>query len=369
MKVLALANLFGSEEAQKKNLYSGVSYYRQLRPFQELGWEVDFWQPPVASEKQLLTTMDLKIQKYDLVLTKQLDNAMAIQIILAVCDAQNKPLIIDFDDHLLTDDGKIAFRKQSYPGESEARSLVEVYIQNCTAVTVSVPGLVDVYKKYNKNVFVVPNLCYEKDWKEPKTIHADKRPTIGWFGTSSHQIDHEVIEGAMKRVIEKYPDVVFSSVGHYNPEQIKFLPRHNWALAEPITYWDDGKVSWPKYLAEQGYDIGLAPLIDSQTNQNRSLCKWFEYTMTDTPVIASNIGPYRDLHHQEDALLCVTEDDWVENINTLLEHPELRDKYVESAKRRIKNEFSPKARIHEWRNTFTRFGKGGFRFNSGSAKT
>jgi O-antigen biosynthesis protein len=363
MRILSLSNLFGSERAQQLNLPNGVSYYRLIRPFRELGWEVDFWQPkPADTVDQMAEGFSEKIKDFDIILTKQIDNPHAAQAILASCDYQNKPLIFDADDNLIPKDNKITERKQAYPDANEPRAIFEVYLQNVTAIAVSVPRLVDVYSPYNGDVTVLQNLCFPKDWKYPKKVNTDGRPTVGWAGTSSHMIDHQIIENVLPRVAQKHPDVVFSFVGHINPQDLSWLkvPRHNWAAYEPLTWWDDGVLTWPQYLANQGYDIGLAPLIDSELNQCRSLAKWFEYTMTDTPVVASNIGPYKNLYHQTDALLCVTDNDWVEAINTLIEQPKLRETYVRNAKSRIAKEYTnPK----EWRTAFERFASAGFKGN------
>jgi glycosyltransferase involved in cell wall biosynthesis len=95
---------------------------------------------------------------------------------------------------------------------------------------------------------------------------------------------------------------------------------------------------YPAYLAEQPWNIGIAPLIDSPFNECKSSIKFFEYSSYKIPVVASRVYPYyKDvfgvpvIEHEETGLLCDTTEDWVNNLSRLIESEELRKKLGENA--------------------------------------
>lgn len=362
-KILSIHNQFPSEVARKYGLYGGVGYYRQVMPAKYLQ-EYTF----VHAGKDILDTppenMNRKIadlvHNSNLVYTKHLDNPRAIYMLLGACDFYNVPLIVDFDDHVLTTDG-LSPDKYSYEESSEHKHYLTILLEECTAITVSTKPLLDVYSKYNPNVYLCPNACDPQDWHWALRHH--QRPTVGWAGSASHAKDHVVLEDVYKGVITENPDVVFSFVGHMLPEHIKGMRRRNWEIKPGITWWEgnpESTMTYPRLLAESGYDVGLAPLIESQFNQARSLAKWFEYSLAGIPMVASQWGPYLDLEDTVDAYLVKTSQGWVEAINYLLKNKDERDRIITNSRQRIHREFTIERTLPAWREVFSRYIGRGF---------
>lgn len=357
-KALAITNQFPSPENRKYGLNTGVSYYRQIMPGKHLeGWEFHHLGHKLldlSSENAEKAMFDLFFG-HDLVFSKHMDNPVGIYLILGTCAKLDIPLILDFDDNVFCTDG-LSGPKMSYPESNEARAYAEMFIREATAITVSTPALLEVYRKYNKNVFVCPNAVDLADWTVTRKQH--DRLTVGWPASASHTVDHTEFEPAMAELVKKYPDIVFSMMGHYMPDHLAFLPRKNWELKPGITWWDGNPKdnrTYPGILADLGADIGVAPLIKSQFNEARSLAKWFEYTMTGTPLVASEYGPYVNLRDNEDALLVQTVDGWVNAISNLIEKPNERQRLVTNSLNRIKSEFTIQHTAPAWREVFNKF--------------
>lgn len=350
--VLALNNQFPTEENRKYGLVSGVSYYRQVMPgrhlkgfdFHHLGHELTKLQPDTAHK-----TVANLVKERDIVFSKHIDNPDGVYMLLGACDFYDKPLIIDFDDDVFATDGK-EHNKYVYPEGSPHRHYAETLIKEATAITVSTESLREVYSAYNPNVFVCPNSVDLSDWTNIKR-KKHERLTIGWPASTGHIVDHGIIEPVMKEIVATFRDVVFAVLGHYTPEMLGYLPRRNWEIKPALPYWSGhpkDKRTYPSILADLGADIGIAPLTDSRYNASRSLAKWFEYTMTGTPMVASEYGPYLTLQDNEEALLVQTVDGWVAALTHLIENPNERERLVANALARIKSQHTIERNIGSW---------------------
>lgn len=325
--------------------FGGVRYYRQLMPSRHLPFNFTHDTSLLEAKEEDVEELVVSLVKnHDLIFIKHFDNPSLIVALLGACSYYNKPLVVDFDDNIFTSDG-LAPDKYTYSEESEKLHYIETLLKECTAITVSVPSLIPIYDKYAP-VSLLPNMVDIEDWKLQKRNH--ERITVGWSGSVSHLKDHAVLLDVYDEVIRKTPDVVFSFMGQTTPEQIKGVPRKNWEIKPATDSWE----RYPRLLAEAGYDIGLAPLIQSKFNESRSLAKWFEYTMVGIPLIASEVGPYKQLRDGKDAFLVQTKQGWVEAIDYLIKNKNDRDKLVATAKQRIADEFTTDKLIPTWNEVF-----------------
>lgn len=359
-KILSINAQFASPQAREQGLYGGVGYYRQrmaaryLKQFTFVYSGNEF----LVDKDKLKDLVAERVRGMSLVHTQRVDNPHLIVALLGACDFYNIPLIVDSDDHVFSTDG-LAPENHTYEN-TEHKHYLEVLLKEATALTVSTQPLVDLYKPYNKNIYHLPNAVDPKDWKFQSRHH--ERVTVGWAGSASHAKDHTVLEDVYPGVVEKNPDVVFSFVGHMLPEHIKNLKRRNWEIKPGISWWEGNKyndMTYPRLLAEQGYDVGLAPLIESQFNSSRSLAKWFEYTMVGIPTVCSEWGPYLNLRDGEDAYLVQTKDGWVEAINHLIQNKNDRTRLITTARERILSEYT--VRPDSWGEIFNSYIGHGFK--------
>ena len=197
-------------------------------------------------------------------------------------------------------------------------------------------------KKYNKNVFILPNAINpdEPQFKE-KTQPSDKL-RFGWLGGSSHLNDLKLLEGNFdkisslkdkyelylcgfdtrgtiteinkttgeqkKRSIKpeetvwaKYEEIFTTNYKYINQDYknslLKF--KEDEIFESPSYYhrvWTKPVTSYAKNYSK--FDVSLAPLKDHIFNKNKSQLKVIEAGFYKKAIIASDVGPYTiDLIH------------------------------------------------------------------------
>ena len=101
-------------------------------------------------------------------------------------------------------------------------------------------------------------------------------------------------------------------------------------------------------------DIAIAPIKDTQFNRCKSNIKWLEHSMLKTPMVLSDVTPYKMVKHGETGFLAKTTEDWVTYLSLLIENPAERKRIGENAYRSVNQEwliekFLPRyERMFEW---------------------
>lgn len=194
------------------------------------------------------------------------------------------------------------------------RYWMESAIRQAHLVTTTVPHLADAMRQFNPNVTVIPNAI------DPALLTTERkraeRLTIGWAGGSSHHDDFRSVIGSLRAVSDHRGDVDFHSIGvDYGKDFGLFHNR--------FTPW---RASMLDYYSGLDFDIGIAPLLDTPFTRSKSPIKAIEYNALGIPVIASNVGPYRDyVVDGVNGFLCDTEAEWTDRLNLLIEDTALRE--------------------------------------------
>jgi glycosyltransferase involved in cell wall biosynthesis len=210
-------------------------------------------------------------------------------------------------------------------------------------VTTTTSLFADEIRKYNKNVFVLPNAINpdEPQFKE-KTIESDKL-RVGWLGGSSHLSDIQLLDSSFAKLSQNYKDLQFvlcgfdtrgtiteinGQTGEHKKRPIK--PEETvWARYEEIftqnykyvspefekvlkkytqdentefgnesyrRVWTLPVTSYAKNYAK--FDVSLAPIKNHMFNRMKSQLKVIEAGFYKKALIATNLGPYTlDLKH------------------------------------------------------------------------
>ena len=205
------------------------------------------------------------------------------------------PVIYEIDD-LLTDIPvwNIAheYYKKNFKYIEEMLSIVD-------GISVSTEPLKEIYKKYNKNVVVVPNRLPKFIWDKPNEIKETNKVRIYWGGSGNHFALKSMIDKGVKGgdfgntlldfIIKTRNVYQWVFCGALPPELEKYkndIEFHNWTST----------LSYPNFLKSLNIDIGIAPLEDNLFNKCKSNIKVLEYCGAGFPGIYSNVYPYKDCH-------------------------------------------------------------------------
>lgn len=192
---------------------------------------------------------------------------------------------------------------------------LEFCVRTARLVTVTNDHLAERMSRFNPNVAVVPNMI---DGALPKMQRARRdKVTIGWAGGDSHTRDLAKIIVPLHRVLRS-TDAVVHTIGQDFSKTLRFpADRHR------HSGWEQKLI---KYYSTIDFDIGLAPLEDTTFTRSKSYIKALEYGALGIPVIASDVGPYRE--YVEDGgtgFLVRSESEWIDRIRLLVDDPELRE--------------------------------------------
>lgn len=356
LKILKIMSDWSSSPERKElNSYGGLGYYRTVKIAEQLEpeYDVTVWNREWEDKFKELGTAEAFYKyiftNYDIVWLHQTDNDLTFAWLRSMATHFKKKLVIDCDDFFLeVDKGNPAAKKlgRHKLDRGNKRAMMAANMSFCDALTVSTVPLkkklhqhiLDVHN-VDMPIFVIPNCNDVKDWNYKKV--EDKGVVIGYSGGLSHNDDLDMVLPAIRVIMEKYKDVRFQMMGQMDLAKAKKVfgkwPQH---IRDRIMLLNATRTQpeYPAYLAEQPWNIGIAPLIDSQFNECKSSIKFFEYSMYKIPVVASRRYPYSKdiagipvIEHEETGLLCDNAQDWIDNLSRLIESEELRKKLGENA--------------------------------------
>ena len=250
-----------------------------------------------------------------------------------------KPILLEIDDNILS----IPTYNEAhdcFDPRADMRKRVLHQIRNADGVIVSTRFLGDLYSEYNKNIYLAPNSIDFHAWGNLKT-KSKKGIRIGWAGGNGHGGDFDTIEGAILKILAKYPKVTLVLANgpskHGVPEwlkghkQVEYHPASEWV---PI-------LKYPKFLANLDLDIGIAPIIDSAFNRGKSNLKWLENSALGIPTVATNAGPYAEcIRPGKDGLLADNDAEFFAALDLLIANRKLRKSMGLVAKERIRQDFN-----------------------------
>lgn len=224
-------------------------------------------------------------------------------------------MICDLDDHWRLNKDHILFNHYENSNLSE---IIEAYIKESDLITVTHERLLTEVWPLNKNVHILPNaIPYFGQFTYPKTESELIR--LFWAGSVTHVKDIELLRNPVKRF--NFP--VKMVLGGYadNKEYIRMASAYtnssklnNLLLkALPVEQY---------YAMYSECDISLIPLMDNTFNRHKSNLKILESANIKSPVIVSNVHPYKDMPVN----YVNRQSDWYTHVKRLVSNPnEIKD--------------------------------------------
>ncbi len=170
--------------------------------------------------------------------------------------------------------------------------------------------------------------------KKSRTINSNDL-IIGYMGSKGHINDLKIIAPAIAQILTEYPQIKFETFGTISvPDKLQKFSHRITSHQVKVNY-----SQFLQKLYELNWDIGLAPLENTDFNQCKAPTKFIEYTACDIPTVASNMNVYNQFKDREEVILAESSQ-WYEKIKLSIENSDLRTKLLQSAKVRCEKEFN-----------------------------
>lgn len=302
------------EEITSAGLTVDKIYYHKLKPdhakfyntfiFYRCPWMngfEKFFEEAKKRNKALVYTVD------DLVIdTKYTDEIPTVQ-------ALNK------EDRDLYDDGVKRYKK---------------IMEHCDYAIATTNQIAEEFSKYPnfKEIFIDRNAASQDMlyFSNKAISEVEKDPTkiiVGYFsGTSTHNEDFKMIAPALTKIMDEDERVRVKLAGRIDAPK-EFTGYEDRLIFTPYVDWRDLPFELRKC------DIILSPLIDSLFNRAKSEIKWMEAALVKVPVVASDMGSFRDsIKNGETGILSANNtEEWYKSIKQLIDDDNLRLNIADSA--------------------------------------
>lgn len=274
----------------KINLYpadiSGCGYYRLILPAMFL-----------KEHHTINISMEMKKQdilnpEFDIAVLQRPYHQDIFANMICLLEKDIK-VIIDIDDWLLNVDEKNPCK--TFYSLGTIRQNIKFFFSHCSAIITTNNYLAKLLSSFNENIFVFENYLNCKLWN----FHLHKRLhfknnydkiIIGYHGSDTHENDLNIIKDDINKIMEEFPNVLFKSVG-FDIRNIKgFLNKK--FNKRVIFRYGESPARFGRHL--YNFDIGIAPLVDSEFNRAKSNIKYLEYSALQIPCIASPVRPYQE---------------------------------------------------------------------------
>lgn len=175
----------------------------------------------------------------------------------------------------------------------------------------------------------------------PERVMPHSGVRIGWHAMPSHRESFDALNmrETLERLLARHAHVQVIGIG-VDLE----LQSNRYGFGPGIPYSE-----LPQDLVQ--FDIGLAPLADTQVNEARSNVKLKEYAAIGVPWLASGIGPYAGLGEEQGGRLVEHPDDWLLAIDALVQDVDAR-RVLSQRGLRWAEEERIEAHVDVWEQTF-----------------
>lgn len=298
--------------------------------------EVHPWQVEISNavaKHAIMGEMNAQVREADVIVMQMVHTREALTAFYAIKDAYpEKPVLMEIDDNILSTP---TYNPASdfYSPVSAHREIALDQMRAADGVICSTPYLAEIYKEFNEHTYVVQNSIDLDLWGKvtPKRRSGIR---IGWAGGASHNEDLLTVLPAVKNILASERDVRFVLV-HGVPNEFKDLPGvecvYKWARID----------KYPQMLADQDFDIGMAPLVDNAFNRGKSNLRWLEYSALGCPTVASRVGHFAEtIKDGVDGFLADSVSDFEAKLRLLISDRKARNRMAQEAWKRICGDFN-----------------------------
>lgn len=219
-------------------------------------------------------------------------------------------VVFDFDDAIWlpnVSSGNKALQLLKNPSKTEA------IISCADMVFAGNDYLANYASDFCQNVKVIPTTIDTTYHKREKQ-NTSNRVCIGWTGTETTRKYLEMIKPVFQKLTSKYGDLIYFKVICDQPWSAEGMELKNekWNKEKEIEQLEE-------------IDVGVMPLMDDQWSRGKCGFKGLQYMAMESATIMSPVGVNKQIiNHGENGYLASTDEDWFEQLSSLIENKELR---------------------------------------------
>jgi glycosyltransferase involved in cell wall biosynthesis len=224
------------------------------------------------------------------------------------------------------------------------RRMIDGLVRCCQladAVTVTTEALAKVYRRYNKNGYVIPNQMSAAHWINVRPVPHPGERWFGWAGSRTHYEDLMPMTDAVQEALRRVPDSYFVLLGFPEMAEKMGLPpeRVRSFAYMPIDQYRD-------VLA--GIEVVWAPSTDIRFNHGKSDIRCLESWMTLNPVVASEVTYGPTVRQAGGGYVAKSPKDWTNYTVKLLTDEEHRKAMALKGLEYTANERTYETQAHQW---------------------
>ena len=300
--------------------------YSQLNYLSELG-KINFQH----CEVRKITTSQIKDN--DVVIMVRSDSYLE-EALAKIFKNAGKYLVYILDDDLLNIPEGLSSSKHYRSAEVKTR--ITSIMAICDCLLSPSKKILEKYGDSFRKVGLIeePALGY-KALIQKSNSHPIK---IGFAGSTDRSADiDQILADTIKAISEKYKDKVQIEFFGAKPDLIKDLGLNYFP-------YEDSYEDYQNKMWELNWDIGLAPMPDTEFHRFKHYNKYIEYCAQGIIGIYSNVYPYVEvIKNGENGFLCNnSKNDWVEKISYCIDNSDKLDRVRKQIKIEAEGIFSVK---------------------------
>ncbi|MCT9098187.1 glycosyltransferase family 4 protein [Haloarchaeobius sp. HME9146] len=281
---------------------------------------------------------------YDAVVMNR-DGSPTAYLAALLCNRKEIPLIFDIDDALYHQK-----RIDETPIPIPGRIFLDKVIQQAAHVTTGNSNIESELSSLNSNITTIPTpvdaSVFQKETDPAATYDST---VLGWMGIGpGHEHNLRLLREPLMTLGKKY-DITFRMVSSLGNGEI----RDTFTEVEQyvdVDYGYNDRIPLKQVRREMAtFDIAVLPLNPSdEMMEGKSIIKVLEHLAMGLPVVASDALAYGDLlTHDETGLLADTTEDWVSNIERLINDEGEKNRLAEAGYQMVVKDYTVESYVDQ----------------------
>ncbi len=270
------------------------------------------------------------VSRYDLIYVFMWVTPLGSSLFERIFRTFSKRLVYDIEDNVMMD--KVS-EVNPIVGFFKGVEKTKYLIKTADHVITSSPFLNDYCLGINKKkacTYISSSVDVER-FLPVNAYSNDRKVTIGWTGTFSSRIYLDLLRNVFTNLSQRC-DFKLRIIGNFD----YYLPGVD---IEVIQWTKENEVE-----DLQGIDIGIYPLVNDEWVLGKSGLKAIQYMAFGLPTVATNVGTTPKIIQQmENGWLVTTDEEWLNALETLVRHPELRRKLGTAARTTVVEKYSTRS--------------------------